>query len=474
MTEVIDSQQEKLQLFISLTGTENTELALQILEQNSWDIDTSVNFYYNTNDIVDSTPSKTSTTSTSGNKSPITKDNDEDVEDIENFRDPIPQTMDTLVETSFINQYRRPPPKPTNIFESFRDFAREKDLNQNLSGKQKTLAELFKPPLDILTFGSFEDIKIQAQEKHRFVLINVQDASEFACQRLNRDTWSDAKLKELISSNFVFWQVNSTHDEGKWFIQYYPTKEYPYISIIDPRTGEELAHTYGFTDAEDMKEYLNEFISQNSYDKASKLHPSQINKNFKKKKFITEEEEIEMAIQLSLQGGSSSKSQSPTKSPTNETTKPTTTETTTKKLKTDEQQKQQQQKQVINDEIEDDEDEDEDEDEDMDTYDDLDKYDNKEEIQKIEKKSEEQPPSNIGMEGDCQIQIKLPDQLLKGNFKSTDLIKNLYYFVQIKSGKFKFKLFTTFPKVELVGDLMNKTLKEMDLTPRAQLMFQEQ
>lgn len=38
-------------------------------------------------------------------------------------------------------------------------------------------------------------------------MVNVQDASEFPCQVLNRDVWSNAAVKTIIKEYFVFWQV---------------------------------------------------------------------------------------------------------------------------------------------------------------------------------------------------------------------------------------------------------------------------
>ena len=39
--------------------------------------------------------------------------------------------------------------------------------------------------------------------------MNIQTASEFDCQRLNRDTWKDEHVRKIIQESFVFWQKNS-------------------------------------------------------------------------------------------------------------------------------------------------------------------------------------------------------------------------------------------------------------------------
>ncbi len=40
------------------------------------------------------------------------------------------------------------------------------------------------------------------------ILKSNQDVKEFASSLLNRDTWSDKALQQLISQSFVMWQVS--------------------------------------------------------------------------------------------------------------------------------------------------------------------------------------------------------------------------------------------------------------------------
>ena len=53
--------------------------------------------------------------------------------------------------------------------------------------------------------------EIQAREvgcaKRKWLMINVQNVSEFTCQILNRDVWSNSVLKEIVRDNFIFLQV---------------------------------------------------------------------------------------------------------------------------------------------------------------------------------------------------------------------------------------------------------------------------
>lgn len=52
-------------------------------------------------------------------------------------------------------------------------------------------------------------VRAEAQLRGHWLLVNVQDDLEFACQTLNRDVWSNSSVKELLRSNFVFWQVRN-------------------------------------------------------------------------------------------------------------------------------------------------------------------------------------------------------------------------------------------------------------------------
>ena len=71
-------------------------------------------------------------------------------------------------------------------------------------------------------------------------MVNLQDSSEFACQALNRDLWSNSSVKDLIREYFVFLQYWLEAPEGERYRNYYPVEHFPHIAIIDPRTGERV------------------------------------------------------------------------------------------------------------------------------------------------------------------------------------------------------------------------------------------
>lgn len=142
------------------------------------------------------------------------------------------------------------------------------------SSAPSRLSELFRPPVDMTYFGSFQAVREYAKEENRWLIVNVQDMSDFSCQVLNRDIWSSDKLREIIKKYFIFWQVAIDNADGHRFQVFYGINVFPYIGIIDPRTGEEkLSYKTGF------KLTLNEFIVElMDYLKENTPHPNTVNK----------------------------------------------------------------------------------------------------------------------------------------------------------------------------------------------------
>lgn len=104
--------------------------------------------------------------------------------------------------------------------------------------KRIRLEDIFRPPVDICFCGSFQMCRDYATEKNRWLIVNLQDHTEFLSQCLNRDVWSNENLKHVIRSFFVFWQISVDNVEGNRFKTFYNVEQSPYVCLIDPRTGE--------------------------------------------------------------------------------------------------------------------------------------------------------------------------------------------------------------------------------------------
>lgn len=73
--------------------------------------------------------------------------------------------------------------------------------------KRSRLGDLFRPPTDLSVSGSLQTAREFAKNQNRWLIVNLQDYSQFQSQTLNRDVWSDQHLRSIIKQYFVLWQV---------------------------------------------------------------------------------------------------------------------------------------------------------------------------------------------------------------------------------------------------------------------------
>ena len=194
-------------------------------------------------------------------------------------RAPIPQKQEVMVEPGFegyvmnnrVNKSHSQR-RVRSVFDGFRDFQAEaRNMEDRLDAglpvsksKKKTLEELFKPPLDLLYQGDWQSAREHASSSGRWLLVNIQNPQEFQCQVLNRDLWSNPGVKVIIKEHFVFWQQYKESDEAQRYMTFYTITDWPYVSIIDPRTGENMV-TWSQIEAATFPELITEFLT---------LHPS--------------------------------------------------------------------------------------------------------------------------------------------------------------------------------------------------------
>ncbi|KAL7751721.1 UBX domain protein Ubx2 [Sorochytrium milnesiophthora] len=158
----------------------------------------------------------------------------------------------------------------------------EEYVSPEVESKESKLAALFRPPIDVMFRGTFDNAKAHARTGKKWLLIDLQDPSEFQCQMLNRDLWSDKRVKEFIKANFIFLQPRVTDADGQQYKSFYPVTEFPHIALIDPRTGAE-------------------FLSEHSLFKTAATQPP-VKLPPPKKTYaeMSEEEQIQAAIQASM------------------------------------------------------------------------------------------------------------------------------------------------------------------------------
>lgn len=179
------------------------------------------------------------------------------------------------------------------------------------------LAEMYRPPFEIMSNLSWDQARQQGKEREKWILVNVQDPAVFDCQVLNRDIWKNAGIRETVKEHFLFMQFSKDDPRGNQYMVYYFSNResmdaYPHIAIVDPRTGEQVKVWSGppVPKAMDFLMQLHEFLDRYSL-KASAKNPVAKRKPETRKETqvekMTEEQMLEMALQNSLVGTEASR-----------------------------------------------------------------------------------------------------------------------------------------------------------------------
>ncbi|GAB6020566.1 UBX domain-containing protein 7 [Chamberlinius hualienensis] len=286
-------KKKNIHQFCSITGTDK-ETAKKILEACNHNIEMAINMHVEAQEVEErNEQSKSSGASSS--KSP-------------EVRPPIPPTRGILVDNVVTAGIRVRNRISKSVFDGFRNFeaeAREQEMriqggSAASSQKLKTLEDLFRPPLDIMHRGSFDSARELGQGTNKWLMVNIQNVQEFTCQVLNRDVWSNPAVKNIIKENFIFWQIYHDSEEGVRYMQFYKVVEWPYVAIIDPRTGENVV-SWNKIEAASFCELVSDFITRNpSLDGSeSDLRPT---KKPRTDSIIdaSEESQLEAALKASL------------------------------------------------------------------------------------------------------------------------------------------------------------------------------
>ncbi|KAH6608499.1 hypothetical protein Trco_001845 [Trichoderma cornu-damae] len=252
------------------------------------------------------------------------------------IRAPIARTTETLVapdsswggeeSSAILDQLRRrrqmPPPTRGpfghRIWGDDVSRAGPAAAETSTSAHARRLEDLFRPPYELMARLSWDEARASGKEDKKWIMVNLQDMSDFNCQMLNRDIWKDRAVQELVKENFIFLQLDKDYPDAEEYITFYlpnGTHEnpdnYPHVSIVDPRTGEQVKVWSGKpfpTAAEfhaDVAEFLDRYSlaanSKNPVARAAARKPQVIDVDR-----MTEDEMLEMALKNSLAGAQSS------------------------------------------------------------------------------------------------------------------------------------------------------------------------
>ncbi|ODV77515.1 uncharacterized protein CANTADRAFT_23633 [Suhomyces tanzawaensis NRRL Y-17324] len=173
--------------------------------------------------------------------------------------------------------------------------------DEELTSNQRRLLNLFRPPFDIMSKISLDNAKKQGREEKKWILINIQDASEFQCQVLNRDFWSNSRVKQVVNDEFIFMQYQNDSPNGVNYLNFYSTSAFPHIAILDPLTGERVRT---WTDGEvpqasewvlEVEQFLTEFSLNPDSNNPVVRHEVKFDPDA-----LTEEQQIEFALKQSI------------------------------------------------------------------------------------------------------------------------------------------------------------------------------
>ncbi|XP_026424774.1 plant UBX domain-containing protein 7-like [Papaver somniferum] len=87
----------------------------------------------------------------------------------------------------------------------------------------------------------FVKIKQEAADQNKWLLVNVESIKmEFGSDMLNRATWDDKVVAQLIRTKFIFWQVHDDTTEGRQVCNYYNLVSVPVVLLLDPISGKKM------------------------------------------------------------------------------------------------------------------------------------------------------------------------------------------------------------------------------------------
>lgn len=175
---------------------------------------------------------------------------------------------------------------------------------------QRRLALLFRPPFDLIERTNLEGARALGRQLNKWVLINIQDQTEFQCQVMNRDFWLNAGVKAAVKRSFVFLQYQLDSPNGESYSNFYHLDGCPHLSILDPITGERV---HKWTDGvvpdvdewlADIELFLEKFsLNSDSHNPVVK-HEARIDPDA-----MTEEQQIEYAMKQSMGAGAAAEAE---------------------------------------------------------------------------------------------------------------------------------------------------------------------
>eukprot|EP01126_Amoeba_proteus_P060079 TRINITY_DN7917_c0_g1_i10.p1 TRINITY_DN7917_c0_g1~~TRINITY_DN7917_c0_g1_i10.p1 ORF type:complete len:521 (+),score=145.67 TRINITY_DN7917_c0_g1_i10:102-1565(+) len=242
---------------MELTTCPTSVEARRFLSFCEWNLPTAINSYLEMNENKGQDNQTKVTVSGTSKKS---YNSHQDLPPLESM--PRPKTMRLTEDDEIHPVVTQPPRRGLSVFEPFLEIVPE--YMSGTSDKRSKLAQLFASPKDIIE-SSYEEALERGEKEGKYVIVTIHDPANFQCQLLNRDTWSDSKLKEFIRCYFFFWQ--GTLNQAVKYSQYYSVPKFPHIAILDPITGERVKVWEQALGCDELLKELSNLLKENP------LHP---------------------------------------------------------------------------------------------------------------------------------------------------------------------------------------------------------
>ncbi|RHZ41266.1 hypothetical protein DYB26_003874 [Aphanomyces astaci] len=277
--------------FMAITGADGTT-AQQYLDLTNWNMDEALNLFMESGGSGTSSGGNASSSS-GGNHDPFDSYGQQDVRAPDPSKrqrlvggpaDPLPSqffgrgpSYNQFTSSSALSAASR----PDALFQ--RDFAAEAVASIGGSFPRRSSSNA------LTNDGRFSPARQLAKQESKWLLVNVQDDTVFASLRLNRDTWNDDFVQNLVTSGFVCKKFCSLYQLD--------TSKLPITCVLDPLTGQKVVEWPDYIEPHAMAEKLSDFACLNPPGAAvrpvaPKPPPS---------RELTEDEELAAAIAASME-----------------------------------------------------------------------------------------------------------------------------------------------------------------------------
>lgn len=293
--------EDKLENFLSVTGIEDEDYAIQLLLTHDLDLEASLASHFAIEDAKGHPSLGPAREEPRPRESEVVALDDEEGNHSSGTSSQAPSIPPTAATSGAV--------EPLNL------MASRGHLSSSTSTRRHNLTSLFEAPPGLSSMLSFERASEDASSRRVWLLVNIQDAEVFASHILNRDVWGDATIGEVVRSSFVFWQRDRTHREAERYTSYYPIDAYPHVAIVDPRTGERLScwprnvleSGIEGIDKEQVVYRLTDFLERNDFDNSVTQRLAGARERLATTQFVggDDDNELAQAIAASMMEGPS-------------------------------------------------------------------------------------------------------------------------------------------------------------------------